>query len=214
MLDCEWDSAVSKSPYQVYIKNDSDHIKRAVLFGFDDYFDVNNYGSDPELEIRAGTPADKNGYRRLLAQSATHPFNIGLWRLSCQNIKQLDETFVIHYFNANNRMCEDPLFFEEHKGAEQKTIRQKRYPVKVDSNTKVYLKILPKTILTISIFPGDVAETIMKSDKMRYDRFADTRDDLQKLVTNIFSLIRAAMWLACVMAACAILTLLKVFGIF
>lgn len=152
----------ASDPYIFTITNSSSVASaKAVLFGA--YSNTNpnvtNYGSDPTITI---TPSSGSSYFAFLQQMVGNPFMAYTWRLDSNTEGQLNQTLFVNYTNAGNgKSARVPislvsrrnLFYQNQYGLEFV------YPVKVDGNTYFDLTLLKSGVITITIFPKDVADT-------------------------------------------------------
>ncbi len=144
---------VSK-PYILFIQNTSGVLQDAVVFGKNRNYLLPNFGNPPGIVIT--TPSGVT-YSQLLAQSGENPFDIGQWKItSTAGSAQLDNEVLVEYYDANRRLCKDPV--DINKDAYQFDPNQVVfwYPVKVDGNTVFTYTVLPETIVTFKLYPNTV----------------------------------------------------------
>ena len=97
---------LSNNPYVLEYENTSDKDTTAVLFGFNDYNGVENFGNPKEVVI---TSLQGGTYRRLLNQSSNKPFVIGEWKFVSSNPKQLFQNLTENIVDANGLVAQKPF---------------------------------------------------------------------------------------------------------
>jgi hypothetical protein len=150
-------SAVS-DPYVIQYNNTGVVPLTAILFGYNDYFNVANFGNNVAIVItnlQTGTIA---GYGRMIAQSNNKFFVIGKWRFQCTTAAQLQVTLNINHVDANGKTYTTPLNLSIMRDAyqQQSDIIDVTKPVTIDGNTFITFSLLAGAILTISMFPTSV----------------------------------------------------------
>jgi hypothetical protein len=159
----------TSTPYCIVIKNNTNELKRCNLFGFGSNIFRKNFGSDEGVEVKM--LVSNIDYLFMLIQSAFQPFETALIRLSSKNLKQLTEIITITSKDANGQMCQIPLItnnyikpdgigmFVDEEGKELGEDDYKKldvpYPMRIDMNTDLDLKILPNTELHLVVFPSN-----------------------------------------------------------
>lgn len=99
-LETDDSDLLSSCPYSLIIKNTTDSVKKAVIFGYSKNYFRNNYGSDEGVIIE--TLQTNVSYNQLLIQSAITPFEIGCIRLVSNNIDNIKgRMYHIDYWDAD-----------------------------------------------------------------------------------------------------------------
>lgn len=126
----------------------------AVLFGYNDNFDLPNFGNTTNTvtNLQGGT------YARLLAQSNNKFFKIGKWRFQSANLAQLQQTLQLTHVDGNGKQYTTPLNLSIMRDAyqQQPDIIDVTRPVTVDGNTSITFLLLPLATLVVSMFPVSV----------------------------------------------------------
>lgn len=148
---------VSK-PYVISITNSTDGEKKAILFGWNKYFDATNYGSDEGVSVTSAIPNTE--YKHLLNQSAFKPFSSNLLRFTSLSIEQLDQIIQMEYMDANGRFTSDPINLSDHKDPYQfqNGIVDVACHVNINLNTYIVIPILPKTSLNVIVSPSEIPQ--------------------------------------------------------
>ena len=156
---------VDKNPYMFIIKNSTKENKKAILFGFNKFNTVINYGSDIGVEVNScfyGTT-----YIEALNESVSFPFEVGAIRLFSSNIQQLNTFFRFIDHSAKGTSCEIPIitsnYYEKQKrnGAVQEYILDiLDLHFKMQSSAWFEFEMLPDTEMTVAIFPPNVLNKI------------------------------------------------------
>jgi len=146
----------------------------AIIFGYNDYFGVANYGNPASVVItnlQTGTTA---GYGRMIAQSNNKFFKIGKWRFQCSIPSQLQQTLTINHVDANGKQYSTPLNLSIMRDAyqQQSDILDVSKVVTVDGNTFVTFPLLAGATLTISMFPVAVLSGKAKLNGGHYENNA------------------------------------------
>lgn len=145
-------------PYVIQYTNADIVNVTAILFGYNDFFNVPNFGN-PALttvtNLQTGTVA---GYGRMIAQTQNKQFKVGKWRFQCTTPAQLQVTLNITHVDANGKQYTTPLNLSIMRDAyqQQPDIIDVTKQVTVDGNTFITFTLLAGTTLTISIFPVEV----------------------------------------------------------
>ena len=142
-------------PYVVQYNNTDAVNHTAILFGYNDYFGVPNYGNDATVVI---TNLQGGTYGRLIAQSNNKFFKIGKWRFQSSTPAQLQQTLSITHVDANGKQYITPLNLSIMRDAyqQQPDIIDVTRPVTIDGNTFVTFPILAGATMVISMFPTSV----------------------------------------------------------
>lgn len=154
-----YNQAVSVSdPYVISYDNTTGGNLTAILFGYNDYFNVANYGNNVGIvitNVQTGTTA---GYGRMIAQSNNKFFKIGKWRFQCTTASQLQVTMNIYHVDANGKQYITPLNLSIMRDAyqQQSDIIDVTKQVTVDGNTYCTFLLYANAVLTISMFPIEV----------------------------------------------------------
>lgn len=136
----------------------------AILFGYNDYGTTQQNTGSGSASAGVVYSMQTGTYARMLTQSQNKPFDIGLWRFSCNATVQLDQIMTVSYVDANGRICSDPVTLTNYKDAyqQQSTIIDVWYPTKIDGNTFISIPVVPTcnaaSPLTISMFPRAIAD--------------------------------------------------------
>lgn len=151
-------SVAVSDPYVIQYLNADVVGVTAFLFGYNDFFNVPNFGN-PALttvtNLQTGTVA---GYGRFIAQTQNKAFKIGKWRFQCTNPAQLQVTLNITHVDANGKQYTSPLNLSIMRDAyqQQADIIDVTKQVTVDGNTFISFSLLALTTLTISMFPVEL----------------------------------------------------------
>lgn len=143
-------------PYVIMLQNtDLANNHTAVLFGYNDNFNVANYGNDPTViltNLQGGT------YGRLIAQSNNKFFKIGKWRFQSTTPAQLQVTMLITHTDANGKAYTTPLNLSIMRDAyqQQADIIDITKPVTIDGNTTLSFLLLASATIVISMFPTEI----------------------------------------------------------
>jgi hypothetical protein len=145
-------------PYVISYQNTTAGNVTAILFGYNDYFNVTNYGNPTAVvitNVQTGTTA---GYGRMIAQSNNKFFKIGKWRFQSTVSSQLQVTLNIYHVDANGKQYITPLNLSIMRDAyqQQSDIIDVTKQVTVDGNTYVTFPLIASQTLTISMFPIEV----------------------------------------------------------
>lgn len=145
-------------PYVIQYENTGLVNVTAILFGYNDYFNVTNFGNPAAVTItnlQTGTIA---GYGRMIAQSNNKAFKIGKWRFQSTSASQLSQTLQINHVDANGKQYSTPLNLSIARDAyqQQNDILDVSKPVTVDANTYISFTLLAGVTLVISMFPVEV----------------------------------------------------------
>ena len=145
---------MSYAPYSVIIENTTSETKQAIVFGFNRFFDKENYGSDKGVTVK---PEQSNvDYCELLAQSAFEPMNLLKFRFQSQNLDQLRESVGVAVKDANGQAAYMPLklsdYDQKSSDRNQKSILDVDYDLNIHGNAFLTINILPNTSLKIHMF--------------------------------------------------------------
>jgi hypothetical protein len=159
-------------PYVIQYVNTSTNQVTAILFGYNDYFGVTNYGNpSPTVVI---TNLQGGTYGRLIAQSNNKFFKIGKWRFQSGTASQLQQTLTINHVDANGKQYSTPLNLSIMRDAyqQQSDILDVTKPVTVDGNTYITFPLLGSATFVISMFPVAVLSGKAKLNGGSYDNTA------------------------------------------
>ena len=142
-------------PYVISYQNTTLGNLTAILFGYNDYFNVSNYGNNVGIvitNVQTGTTA---GYGRMIAQSNNKFFKIGKWRFQSTSSPQLQVTMNIYHVDANGKQYITPLNLSIMRDAyqQQSDIIDVTKQVTVDGNTYCTFLLYGSATVTISMFP-------------------------------------------------------------
>jgi len=142
-------------PYVISYNNSTAGNLTAILFGYNDYFNVANYGNNVGIvitNVQTGTTA---GYGRMIAQSNNKFFKIGKWRFQSTSSPQLQVTMNIYHVDANGKQYITPLNLSIMRDAyqQQSDIIDVTKQVTVDGNTYCTFLLYGFATVTISMFP-------------------------------------------------------------
>lgn len=136
----------------------------AILFGYNDYFNQTNFGSDTGAGGTITVSSGVSGvpYRRMLSQSQNKPFEIGYWRISCSNTSQLAQVITVNYVDANGRSASDPIAVSIYQDSYQNistVVDITDYNIKIDGNTYLSIPVLAGvTDLTFIFYPVAIVD--------------------------------------------------------
>lgn len=151
--------AISVSdPYVIQYDNTAVTDVTAILFGYNDYSLVTNYGNAASVTI---TNLQGGTYGRLIAQSNNKFFKIGKWRFQATGsnaASQLAQTLTINQVDANGKQYSTPLNLSIMRDAyqQQSDIIDVTKPVTVDGNTYITFTLKASTVFVISMFPVSI----------------------------------------------------------
>jgi len=150
-------SAVS-DPYVIQYFNADIVNVTAILFGYNDFFNVPNFGNPALTTVTNLQTGGVAGYGRLIAQTQNKQFKIGKWRFQCTTPAQLQVTLNITHVDANGKQYTSPLNLSIMRDAyqQQPDIIDVTKQVTVDGNTFITFTLLAGAVLTISMFPIEV----------------------------------------------------------
>lgn len=142
-------------PYVIQYANTTPGDLTAVLFGYNDYFNVANFGNPVGITItnlQTGTIA---GYGRLLAQSNSKNFKIGKWRFQSANSAQLQQTLQLTHVDGNGKQYITPLNLSIMRDAyqQQNDILDVTKVLTIDGNTYITFTLKALATLVVSMFP-------------------------------------------------------------
>lgn len=142
-------------PYVIQYFNPTGGDLIAVLFGYNDYFNVPNFGNPPAIVItnlQTGTIA---GYGRLIAQSNNKNFKIGKWRFQSATSSQLQQTLQLTHVDGNGKQYITPLNLSIMRDAyqQQSDILDVTKTLTIDGNTFLTFTLKAGATLVISMFP-------------------------------------------------------------
>jgi hypothetical protein len=145
-------STAVSDPYVIQYAETSGADVPAILFGYNDYFGVPNYGNAATTTI---TNLQGGTYGRLIAQSNNKFFKIGKWRFQCDDPAQLQQTLSLTHVDANGKQYSTPLNLSIMRDAyqQQPDIIDVTKVVTVDGNTFITFTLKANAVLTISMFP-------------------------------------------------------------
>lgn len=151
-------SVAVSDPYVISYENTTLGNLTAILFGYNDYFNVSNYGNNVGIvitNVQTGTTA---GYGRMIAQSNNKFFKIGKWRFQSTSSPQLQVTMNIYHVDANGKQYITPLNLSIMRDAyqQQSDIIDVTKQVTVDGNTYCTFLLYGSATVTISMFPVSV----------------------------------------------------------
>lgn len=135
-----------------YSKNLVNSSKKAILFGFNEYSNSPNYGSENGIEIK--TNNSNISYLYCLNQSAKQPFETTIIRLNCSNKKQFEQKIILTSKDANGKSYSiviNPIDYNDSYIFNNDVI-DIQYAIRIDGNTHLELNVLEGTSLTITLF--------------------------------------------------------------
>lgn len=146
----------NSNPYQLTVENKSAKPQKAILFGFNQFRNAPNYGSDIGIEI---TPSYCNStYDELLAESAFCPFECDKIRLQTMNLDYIEKNSLVHVSkSAKGSMATYPIRISDYKQADanQKTIIDiefRDYNHRVSGNNHIEAEIPANTKVVYTFF--------------------------------------------------------------
>ncbi len=169
------------SPYIVIIENKTDDLKRAILFGCNEFLMVTNHGSDEGIVVKMAY--SNVSYLQLLQQPTQRPFILGGMVLYSDNHKQVKTEITYQCRDANGQRLEDTFsipvpddqpqqgiadtsvilqlkkvkWWMSNKKREkimQTTIYDAAIKYPIDGNSQLSLMIEPRTKLEIVMYPA------------------------------------------------------------
>lgn len=155
----ENDTRKISDPYIFEVENTTDEENRAVIFGWNKYWNKPNLGSDEGVVIRNILGSEHGiDYSYLLAQSANQPFKIGKWRFESANSRQLFCELEFIHTDANGKMYAIPLNLAIMRDAYQfqSDILYVTKPLTVTGGTDISFIIQPKTSILFTVYPVSI----------------------------------------------------------
>jgi hypothetical protein len=145
----------NSKPYVYYISNDGDTEQEAILYGYAKYSREENFGSGKDIKIIS---QNDTSYIEHLITSSIKIFEIGLIKIACNNEELFKSDVKIEYRDINGRRYIDLVPIESFalEGRLNKDIVDMHYPIKIDCNTHLIIKVPPKTKFVINIFPSKI----------------------------------------------------------
>lgn len=145
-------------PYVIQYTNNDIVPVTCVLFGYNDFFNVFNFGNPVLTTITNLQTGTSGGYGRMIAQTQNKFFKVGKWRFQSANLGQLQVTLNITHVDANGKQYTTPLNLSIMRDAyqQQSDIIDVTKAVTVDGNTFITFTLLATTTFVISIFPIEV----------------------------------------------------------
>jgi hypothetical protein len=142
-------------PYVIQYTSTALVTQQAILFGYNDYFQLPNFGNVGTTTITNLQTGTLQGYGRLVAQSNNKNFKIGKWRFQSVNASQLAQTLQLNHVDANGKQYSTPLNLSIMRDAyqQQSDILDVTKTITIDGNTFISFPILAGTTLVISMFP-------------------------------------------------------------
>ncbi len=140
--------------YRVTITNPTRKTKRAVIFGFNQFFTKahKNFGSDRRVSVECSYSNVE--YFELLAQSAFNPFKISKIRVSSSNNTQVKNPIQYISKDADGSFSYQPInpkhYFSEEQ--HQKGVIDIPIRIEIDSNRRLEVDILPKSKVVFTFF--------------------------------------------------------------
>ena len=193
-------SALVANPYTLIITNTTDQIKRAVLFGFENNFNQENYGS--ELGLNVEPASSTTSYFHMLAHSAFKPFTTSLIRLQSTNKHQVRQSLTVTNKRAEGNSRSHTIFSESYHSTYQFQAGITDIPVTYlqDSSTELGINILPKTSLVINIFPNkefDTSDWLRKKDTpilISEESYSSLQNEVKSLSEKVDKLENKKWW--------------------
>jgi hypothetical protein len=128
--------ASSQEPYVVNIVNNNAlATETAIIFGYDRYNNVANYGSGANIVITMGVT--NVTYAQLLSQSANQPFEVVLTRVKSSNAIQLATSFLLKRIDASGNENARSITTESYDSPDQfsQVIIDIKQSYRIDSQT-------------------------------------------------------------------------------
>jgi len=169
--------------YQLKITNNTDKVKTATLFGFDENFNSENYGSDRGVEV---SPTSSNMlYGEVFSKSAFSPFVSSLIRVQSSNHQQVKQIVNVVSKSVIGDTVEVPIFTETYFSKNQFQDGIVDIPIEYiqDNRTKLTTEILPNTSVVITIFSKTYLDLIklLTMEEQPYIISKDDFEDYQSL---------------------------------
>lgn len=148
--------------------------KKAVLFGFNQFFASVNFGNPPEIELKGNATT----YAEIIAQSAHAPFVVSGMRIVSENREQLGEALIIQKRDANGqtvRMPLHPLMYLSALQFQSQIIEIFPYNITIDGQTQIHFDMLPDTSITFMFFVGrqiNISDQLRDTSPTTNQRFA------------------------------------------
>jgi len=142
-------------PYVIQYTNTTLGNLQAILFGFNDYYQLPTYGNPGGITITNLQTGTLSGYGRMLAQSNNKNFKIGKWRFQSASASQLAQTLQLNHVDANGKQYSTPLNLSIMRDAyqQQSDILDVTKTITIDGNTFISFTLLASQTLVISMFP-------------------------------------------------------------
>jgi hypothetical protein len=147
--------SIVSDPYVLQYENTGVLDVTAILFGYNDFFGVVNFGNPAAVTI---TNLQGGTYGRLIAQSNNKFFKIGKWRFQSTDPAQLSQTLQLTHVDANGKSFNTPLNLSIMRDAyqQQNDIIDVSRPCTIDGNTFITFTLKAAATLVISMFPIEV----------------------------------------------------------
>jgi len=148
-------------PYVIQYVNTIAADVQAILFGYNDFFNVANFGNVATTTV---TTLQGGTYARLISQSNNKPFKLGKLRFQSTTPAQLQQTLQINHVDANGNQYSTPLNLAIERDAyqQQPDIIDVNRAVTVDGNTFMTFTLIASATLVISLFPVEVLSSKAK----------------------------------------------------
>lgn len=148
-------SHAMSDPYVIQYTNTLTTDAAAVIFGYNDYSLVANFGNATGITV---TNLQGGTYARLLTQSNNKPFKIGKFRFQCSTASQLQVTLSIVHVDANGKQYSSPVNLSVMKDSfqQQADIIDLTKSVTIDGNSSILFTLKASAVLTVSMYPVSI----------------------------------------------------------
>ena len=149
-------------PYVILLTNtfDGAAARNFVLFGFNRYQDVLNYGSDVGITYQVA--GGSSTYAELLSQSTLKNFKIKYWQIITSDETNRNQSLLINYIDANGKRMIDPITLNAYKDAYQisPSMILLEYEAKVDGDFFITGQLQKSTSMRFVIYPDTIVNRL------------------------------------------------------
>jgi hypothetical protein len=141
-----------KESFTITFENTTNGEQEAVIFGCNSNYVRENFGNSTGVQISSDVDG---GYLALLNISNATPMTIERWRFECETVKQFENELTYVQRKNNGTVWQSPFRIAADPMQLQSTIRDVEHALVIDGNTEIRYGLLPKTTLTITMFPKE-----------------------------------------------------------
>lgn len=146
-------------PYQIIVRNTTDSVLTAVIFGRNRNLSKTRFGNPRGIEISVGQPGVE--YVELLQESAETPFATQFIRIESENRIQLTKFITITEKGANGKLFRRQINMQQYRSAYQQQDNLLDVPIneRVNGKTCWETQVEPNTTVIYTIFPSYKVDT-------------------------------------------------------